>query len=444
MSAASPTRVVIAGGGLAGLSAARELLRRGMAVHLLEARDRLGGRVHTLRDSDGVHVEAGGEFIDRPHAAIRTLAADVGLPLRAVVRGGFGLALDDGHRITRFATAARPWRALARRLRSFVEWHRDAGATWDTATAAAIARRSVGDLVPRASTPRQVRAVVESLRGFYLAEPDALSALVLVDQLLDGEAPGRTRSSRVAGGNDRLIDALAGALPRRGRIDRGCAVRAVTQHARGVRVVVTGAGGRQHEIAADYAILAVPPPLVAACVFDPPLAPRQRAALAALSMGAATKISLRFDRAWWRRRGRPRGFGSNLPCGAVWEAAEQQRAAVLTLLGGASASARLARMSHDPRKVTALLRWLGTPPGAGRAVGAAVSWERERWSGGGYAVFGPGFDPRERRLLAAAHGRVLFAGEHTSEHWQGFMNGAVESGQAAARDLAALARLDAR
>jgi monoamine oxidase len=58
-------------------------------------------------------------------------------------------------------------------------------------------------------------------------------------------------------------------------------------------------------------------------------------------------------------------------------------------------------------------------------------------------VFGPDFDPRDRRLLAAAHGRVLFAGEHASERWQGFMNGAVESGQAAARDVIALARLAA-
>jgi monoamine oxidase len=83
------------------------------------------------------------------------------------------------------------------------------------------------------------------------------------------------------------------------------------------------------------------------------------------------------------------------------------------------------------------------PTHPGRAVGAIVSWERERWSGGGYAVFGPAFDPRDRRLLSAAHGRVLFAGEHTSDRWQGFMNGAVESGQAAARAVIALTRLDA-
>ena len=88
-----------------------------------------------------------------------------------------------------------------------------------------------------------------------------------------------------------------------------------------------------------------------------------------------------------------------------------------------------------------MLRVLGTPSSPGSLIGRAVSWERERWSTGGYAVFGAGFDPRDRRLLSAPHGRMLFAGEHTSEHWQGFMNGAVESGQAAARDAIALARL---
>ena len=114
---------------------------------------------------------------------------------------------------------------------------------------------------------------------------------------------------------------------------------------------------------------------------------------------------------------------------------------MLTLLGGASASASLAEAAGDAdRAVRAAARVRdGAAPGS--LIGAAVSWERERWSKGGYAVFGPAFDPRDRRLLSAAHGRVLFAGEHTSEHWQGFMNGAVESGEAAARDLIALARL---
>jgi monoamine oxidase len=439
---ARPTRVVVVGGGLAGLSAAWDLVRRGTQVHVVESRDRLGGRVHTVRDADGIHAESGGEFIDRSHEAVRTLADMLRVPLIPVLRAGFGLALRHHGRTTFFPTPARPWRALTRLLLPFVAAHREAGGSWDTAAAAAIARRSVDALVPAGARPGYARALVESLRGFYLAEPAALSALVLIDQMLGGEPPGRTASYRIRGGNDRLIEALARRIRRRGRIDVGCAVRAILQDRRAVRVGVTDADGRRRQIAADYAIVTVPPPLVRACAFDPPLPARQRAALGALTMGAATKVSLRFDRRWWRRDGRPHAFGSNLPCGAVWEAGEEQRAAILTMLGGASASAMLAAAADDADALTDALRVFGRASAA-RRIGPVVSWERERWSAGGYAVFGPAFDPRERRLLSAAHGRVLFAGEHTSERWQGFMNGAVESGQAAARDLLALARLAA-
>jgi monoamine oxidase len=446
MSALPDVRVVVAGGGLAGLSAACELSRYGVHVHLLEARSRLGGRVRTDRDGDGVHAEAGGEFIDQPHDAIRALAARLHLPLVGVLRAGFGLALRHGRRTTIHRSPAGPWRALTRRLRPIVDAYRDAGATWDTAAAAAIARQTVDGLVPaagRRAGPPAVRAFVEALRGFYLAEPDALSALVLVDQILGGEPPGRTRAYRVRGGNDRLVAALARRVERRGRIDLRAAVQAIVQDARGVRVAVAGADGHRHQISADYAVVTLPPPLVRACAFDPPLPARQHATLGALAMGAATKLSLRFDRRWWRRDGRPRAFGSNLPCGAMWESGEEQRAAVLTLLGGASASASLAAAASEVDALTRQLRVFGAPSSPGSLVGAAVSWERERWSQGGYAVFGPLFDPRDRRLLSAAHGRVLFAGEHTSERWQGFMNGAVESGQDAARDVMALARLAA-
>jgi monoamine oxidase len=433
------TRVVIAGAGLAGLTAAHELSRRGATVHVVEARERPGGRVRTVRDADGFHAEDGGEFIDHPQEAIRRLAASLGLPLVRVLRAGFGLALHDGRRTTVTSSATAPWRALGRRLASIVDAYREAGATWDGAAAAAIARLSVGALIPAGSRPARLRAYVEALRGFYLAEPEALSALVLVDQVASGELPGRTRSYRVRGGNDRLIDSLVRRI--RGRLDCGCVVRRIVQDGRGVRVTITS-NLRRQEIAADYAIVTLPPPLVRACTFDPPLPGRQRAALGALTMGEATKVSLRFERPWWRRRSRPRAFGSNLPCGAIWESGEEQRGPLLTLLGGASASATVAEAAGDPAAIAELLRVFG-PASRPTLVGPPATWEHERWSGGGYAVFGPAFDPREQRLLSAAHGRVLFAGEHTSEDWQGFMNGAVESGEAAARDLAAVCALAA-
>ena len=432
-------RVIVAGAGLAGLTAAWELSRRGADVRVLEARERPGGRVRTLRDGDGVHVEAGGELIEAPHEAIRALARRLQLPLVRVLRGGFGMALRVGRRTHIHPDADQVWRRVVRVLRPLADAQRRGGGSWDTATAAAIARLSIAGALAAGAAPASAIAAGEALRGLYLAEPGDLSALVLVDQVLAGEPPGRIIAHRIRGGNDRLIDALAAALGRRVALRR--VVTRIAQTRRGVRVTVDDEAGRRAAMSAEYVVLTLPPPLLLACRFDPPLPPDQRRALAGLPLGAATKVSLRSDRPWWRRRGWPRAFGSNLPCGAIWEAAEEQHAAVLTCLGGAGASATLAAAARDPVRFQAILEPFGRPRPM-TIVGEPVSWERERWSGGGYAIFPPGFDPRRRRWLGAAHGRVLLAGEHTSERWQGFMNGAVESGQRAADEIEGLARVE--
>lgn len=104
-------RVVVVGGGLAGLTAARGLIERGAAVHVIEARNRLGGRVWTVRDAgfDSLPLEAGGEFIDSDHQEIRGLCADLGLALQHVLREGFGLALDLRGRVQLFKGQRAIW-----------------------------------------------------------------------------------------------------------------------------------------------------------------------------------------------------------------------------------------------------------------------------------------------------------------------------------------------
>ena len=79
------------------------------------------------------------------------------------------------------------------------------------------------------------------------------------------------------------------------------------------------------------------------------------------------------------------------------------------------------------------LRWLGRP--APLLTSRTIVWEQDPWARGGYAYFHPGFDPLWRDWLARPHGRIVFAGEHTSLRWQGYMNGAVESGQRAAAEI---------
>jgi monoamine oxidase len=118
-------------------------------------------------------------------------------------------------------------------------------------------------------------------------------------------------------------------------------------------------------------------------------------------------------------------------------------AAVLMLLaGGAASQAVRSLIDRDGIDgVLSYLRWLGAAREPTQ-LARVVTWERDPWSRGGYAVFGPRFDPSSQPLLRQAFGRVLFAGEHTSDRWQGFMNGAVESGLRVASELEARERIE--
>ena len=150
--------------------------------------------------------------------------------------------------------------------------------------------------------------------------------------------------------------------------------------------------------------------------------------------GPATKAHLLFDRAWWRRAGHPDAWGSNLDTGAVWEAAGA-RPGVLTMLAGGRASKAFRELleGFGPQRLVRRLSWLGEP-GEARDF-RSTTWEMDRFARGGYAVFGPDFRPEWRAELSRSVGRVAFAGDHTSRKWQGYMNGAVESGIRAARDV---------
>jgi monoamine oxidase len=105
--------------------------------------------------------------------------------------------------------------------------------------------------------------------------------------------------------------------------------------------------------------------------------------------------------------------------------------------GGASRELQDVIAREGMPGVTKRLGWLGAP--SALRTSHVITWEDDAWAGGGYAVFGPGFDSRLREWLARPCGRVFFAGEHTHARWQGYMNGAIESGQRAAAEVVTLA-----
>lgn len=433
--------VLVAGAGLSGLVAARQLASRGALVDVIEARERPGGRIWTIRGGElgSTRAEAGGEFVDADHRRIRRLARELGVRLTPVLRAGFGVAIAYGGRIHVSRTQTTGWRQMRRLLASAVEAHKQHGGEWHSSVAAALARHSLLDLLQSAGAAARDVAFAQALRGFFLAGPSELSALVAVDQMLDGN-PGAVHMSRIEGGADRLIAALT----RKGRfgLEHKHIVRRVVQNETRVRVAVE-MDGRLVEREADYLVLTMPPPLVLAVRFSPRLPAGTRRALETLSLGPGTKTLLRFRTPWWRRARRPNAFGTNLPVGAVWEASDDQKdAAVLTLFAGGAASAQAQAITGSKGAAGLLdqLGWMGRPDGPPLGQ-AQIIWERDRWAQGAYAVFKPGFDPNDRDLLGRAVGRVLFAGEHTSRDAQGYMEGAVESGERVAAELQSLVRL---
>lgn len=441
MSSLRGIRVAVLGGGLAGLVAARELSKQQAVVHLIEARSRLGGRVWTLRDDDfsSEPVELGGEFIDQSHDEICSLTRDLGVELTRVVRDGFGLALEIDGRLRVYNTQQDIWRGFKRALQPDASAFEETECDWNSTIAAALARRSLDELLRARNASAEVRALAVALRGFFSADSDALSALVGVELSLEDDDPGSVAMSRVKGGNDLFVNALA--RTRNVIYSMQRIVKRVEQDENEVRITVTEPHGEREVVRADYVVVTVPPVLLRGWSFSPPLPPEQRRALETLSHGFATKALLRFETRWWRRSGRRNAFGTNLSIGAVWEATEGARTpAVLTLLAGGRASEELQAIIEDegPDGVVRRLDWLGKPEPVREF--RSMTWERDPRSKGGYAFFGKSFDPGLRWQLARACNRVLFAGEHTSRDYQGYMNGAVDSGLRVAKEVAFVER----
>jgi monoamine oxidase len=437
-------RVVVAGAGLAGLVAARDLEAQGADVVVVEARDRVGGRVHTQREgfAGGQHAEAGADLIEADQTHVLDLAHELRLEPVRILRRGWGFYGTDGTGRLRIRKALTTFDRAADRLAAEMHDYRLAESRWDSPVTAAIARQSVAEWLARTKADAGLAAAVKGLRGFFLADPEDLSLIALVDEFASGDTPGGSAQFRIRDGNDRLAKAIAGKL--RGRLLLNSIVRRVAQQADGVQVTVEDRA--RHQVDADFAVIALPASTLRDVEFDPALPPDQTRAIATLRYGAATRVLLQFTTRFWRQPGRPYAFGTDQPTGAAWDGNEQQasRPGILSLLagGGASSEVRTIIAAGGTSALVDRLQWLGTP--STLVAHKVVAWEDDVWAKGGYAYFDPSFDPALRDWLGRAFGKVTFAGEHTSVRWQGYMNGALETGKRAAAEVRALRALSGR
>lgn len=431
--------VLIAGAGLAGLSAARELASRGARVTIWDARDRVGGRVWTIRDgfAQRQHAEGGADLIESEQRPVIELARQLRLPLVPVLKKGFGYYGADGStRKPRIQTGTRRLWQMFAPFEDAVRQYRLIEGRWDGPIASALARQSVAEYLSRVGAPAAAVARMRGLRGFFLADPEDLSLLALAEFLATDGFGGDGGTFRLKGGNDLLATRMAAALASPVRLRT--ILRRVQHADDGVTVTVEDQGG-QHELSGDALIVALPATSVRDVTFEPGLPDAQWQAMSTLAYGGATRVLLQFASRFWVRAGRPRAFGSDQSTGAIWDGNEQQAgpAGILSLLAGGRASHELVSLlnAEDTRGIVRRLGWLGRPTAC--LASHVVRWNDDPWVRGGYAAFDPQFDPSGRDWLARAAGRVHFAGEHTSIRFQGYMSGAIESGLRAAAEVLA-------
>jgi monoamine oxidase len=440
----------VVGAGLAGLSAARELVDHGKTCLVLEARDRVGGRVHTIRNpfADGLHGEAGAEYINGEHAYTQRLMRRYGLLNGRAPTAPRLYAIDGRRAVGRSVAVLGPdvaadLRRLGRRTAALGRRVPDPHMPWLAPEAVELDRRSVRDWLDELDlSPATLTYLSVWHRLDYSVEHDKISLLQFArDDRLYRSVTGQS-VGRPADGMDALPRAMANDLGSRICLRaRVCEVRQDD----GRVAIVYEQDDRTLECQAERAIIAVPAAALGNIRFNPELTENQARAFRQLRYGTVVKVLMQFQRRFWLSNQRLRGVMTDLPFMSAWDATRDQpgeRGILGTYTAGGNGRC-LAGMTDDERIQWCLSQLDQIFPEASNLfeVGYSAVWDRDPLTLGTYSYYAPGQMTALAQHLAEPAGRVHFAGEHT-DAWQATMNGAISSGIRAAMEV--LERLPAR
>lgn len=452
MTAENPTRtdVVIVGAGFAGLAAARYLDAAGVSVVILEARDRVGGRTCT-EFVDGVPLEMGGQWIGEKQRRIRALAEEVGVEVMPTYLSGKNVLYEGGRRSEydqydeaplcepgaseEVAKAFCLLGDLAREVPAGAPWTAERALEWDSQTLEEWRVRHIES--------RSARFYFDlSVESLYACEPRDVSLFgVLADIAATGsfeslfEIEASAEEYRFVGGAQEIPRRMAEELGDKAMLE--VPVKRITQDDSGVRV-----HSDREMVEAQAVILTVPPALLGDITYKPALSLAQQEVSRNMLMGSVIKCHAVYDAPFWREAGLNGKTESDTgPCkSTVDNSPPDGEAGVLTGFMLGDDAREWGKTSPDQRKEAVLgcfARYFGD---AAREplYYAELDWSKEAYSLGGYAGLAPpGLLAGYGEKLWDPAGRIYWAGTETATEWNGYMEGAVRSGEMAAREVVA-------
>lgn len=457
-SAPKSVDVVVVGAGLSGLMAARELRQQGLSVHILEARERTGGRMIRQTTRTGAVIDLGGQWGGATHHRFQTLVDELGIKTFPSYYDGKGVLHWDGKRVVadlakqpsdsvllfdgeqieqpaaevaKAKAAMKSFRAIAASI--------DPARPWTAANALELDRTTIRAWCEQNSASRlsdfelEWLSVVGGSGGF---DPWDASILHLAWTQAVAPQDEGPESWLLVGAAGQVAERLTAEL--RSLISLNSPVHGIDQNDQNVTVHV----GDGRQVRAKSAIVAIPPPLRNKITFTPDLPAETRSFLQRSPMGSMIKVFAIYKSAFWRKANL-NGFAvgnlktleltadSSLPSGTP---------GILAAFVTASAAVAFQQMTAaEQRKAVLddLVAYWGPEAGAPEEL-LLENWNQEAWSTGAFTSFvTPGTWTTYGQRWQQSHGRVHWAGTEASSRWPGYFEGAIEAGiQAAARATA--------
>ncbi|MFD0620545.1 flavin monoamine oxidase family protein [Paenibacillus sp. GCM10027629] len=452
-------RVVVVGAGLAGLSAAYRLKQAGIHAQVYEASSRVGGRCWTGRNdfNEGQSYEHGGELINSSHTALLNLIGELNLQmddLWAYEEGDFRIVLDGS--ICPFDMLAKAFMEIRPQL---LKDRREAGDitlyNQYTPRGYELDHMSIVDwintYVPGGMSSKFGKAVALAYTASVGLESTEVSALLMVYAMSTATendfspfgSDGDERY-RVQGGNDLIPQSLADHLD--GQITMSSPLEALVQNGNGTYTLHFS--GRRRGVQADYVILALP----VSTLRDVDLSRSgfrdlKLEAIAEMGVSTNSKLAMQFTNRHWMSHSSSGSFVSNGGYQNTWDATRAQagESGILVNFTGGSIGHQFGTGSeHDHAARFLQLMEHDLPGLTDKWNGKAVLdyWPGQRWAKGSYSCYKLGQYTKYRGVFGEPEGNCFFAGEHTSLQYQQFFNGAVETGERAAKEV--LSKLEQR